>query len=272
MQKITANLPIALKPAQINQLVRLGSVYDGGYILSAGATQNIETILTFGLGLNWDFERDMVRVAKTSKIHCYDHTVTLEKLRRKFIKAKLMRWRKPEKYDGYIRAYEDYQRFFQTREGIKHWQMMVAVDDGVGQTSVSKAIERLSAQTGPVMLKCDIEGAEYEVANAIVAAANQFSIIAIEFHDVAARIAHVLAIMDALGRTHVIDHVHVNNMSKMDAKGTPSVIEVSLSARGLPAAAAPAFFNDHGLKASMDGSVLDQPNAPDRADIAINYI
>ena len=47
-----------LIPKHSASLVRLGSKNDGGYLIPENFKNNQDNLLTFGLGLNWDFEKD----------------------------------------------------------------------------------------------------------------------------------------------------------------------------------------------------------------------
>jgi hypothetical protein len=271
MTKTKVRLPDIFRPIHKHQMVRVGSIYDGGYIIAASLISQINDILTFGLGLNWDFERDMARLGHVKRIHCYDHTVEKKTLRKKYIKAKLLYNFKPAKYSTYIFAYQNYEEFFETNPDIKHFKLCVAKFDAAGQISVNSTLDQLSANNKQTFLKCDIEGAEYEISDAIVANAKEFAGIALEFHDVAVRLDEVISIVTALLKTHNLDHVHVNNMSRLDSNDIPSVIEISMSRHDLKPEISDEALRGFGFAYSNDPVELDQPNAPDRPDMTIEY-
>ena len=52
-------LPKIFKPIYIdnNDLIRIGSLNDGGYILSKNLTKNLNLLISFGISDNWDFEK-----------------------------------------------------------------------------------------------------------------------------------------------------------------------------------------------------------------------
>ncbi len=271
MMKTIVRLPILIAPKAKHHMVRVGSQYDGGYIIAAPLIDCTDTILTYGLGLNWDFEQKMAQLGHVRKIHCYDHTISKGHLLKRYFKAKIFYKAKPQKYAGYISAYKNYGQFFESDREFKHYKLCVAAADGTGQVSVNSTLEKLSAYNDGIFFKCDIEGAEFEIANGIIENAPKFQGIALEFHDVSERLDEVVAIITSLQKTHNLDHVHVNNMSKLDANGIPSVIEISMSRYDLKSETSAELLRGFGLESSKDPASLDQPNSPDRPDMAIEY-
>jgi hypothetical protein len=67
-------LPKELKPKHQYELVRLGKDNDGGYLVEKFSVLNSRGLVSFGLNLDWSFEKDF-RLLNQSAIHCYDHTV-----------------------------------------------------------------------------------------------------------------------------------------------------------------------------------------------------
>jgi hypothetical protein len=271
MTKINARLPRTIVPNHKHQMVRVGSQFDGGYIIAAPLIDCTDTILTYGLGLNWDFEQKMTQLGHVRKIHCYDHTISKGHLLKRYIKAKIFYKAKPQKYAGFISAYQNYGIFFESESDIKHYKFCVAASDGTGKISVNSTLEKLSPVSDGIFFKCDIEGAEFEIASSIIENAPKFRGIALEFHDVSERLDEVVAICATLQKTHNLDHVHVNNMSKLDANGIPSVIEISMSRHDLKSETSAELLRGFGLESSRDPTALDQPNSPDRPDMAIEY-
>lgn len=67
-------LPKIFKPNNEYELIRLGSDNDGGYLVEVDSLENSKRLVSFGLGLNWSFEKDFFRL-KNCPIDCYDHTI-----------------------------------------------------------------------------------------------------------------------------------------------------------------------------------------------------
>jgi len=57
-----------------NELVRLGSVDDGGYVVPKQTILSSELLVSLGISDNWDFEKDFVKISKES-VYAYDHSI-----------------------------------------------------------------------------------------------------------------------------------------------------------------------------------------------------
>ena len=69
-------LPKEFKPIFIenNELVRLGSAHDGGYVTPKQTILSSELLVSLGISDNWDFEKDFVKISKES-VYAYDHSI-----------------------------------------------------------------------------------------------------------------------------------------------------------------------------------------------------
>ena len=71
--------PNSLKPFFVDNedLIRLGSIDDGGYVVPIQTVNSSKVLLSFGISDNWEFEKDFLK--KTSaKLLAYDHTIDKE--------------------------------------------------------------------------------------------------------------------------------------------------------------------------------------------------
>ena len=66
------NLHKALKPKVYTDLIRVGKIGDGGYVVSKSDLENIDLILSFGLDADWSFEKEIRKITR-APIHIYDH-------------------------------------------------------------------------------------------------------------------------------------------------------------------------------------------------------
>ena len=82
------------------ELVRLGSIDDGGYVLPIKDIKSSNVLISFGISDNWDFEKDFIKISN-AKVIAYDHSIDsnfwISKFKKdliKFIKLKIF---KPKK-------------------------------------------------------------------------------------------------------------------------------------------------------------------------------
>ena len=56
-----------LRPIKNENLVRLGRNADGGYVVDKNVVENTNHLVTFGLGPDWSFELDYIKLNNKSK-------------------------------------------------------------------------------------------------------------------------------------------------------------------------------------------------------------
>ncbi len=187
--------------------VRVGNDYDGGYVLPAIALQ-CDAVLSIGVGPDVSFDLDLaVRGARVAQ---FDHTVD----------------RPPTPHANFS--------FHKRGWGTKTEGDFLSFGDILDDFS------RLSPRRA--LLKFDIEGAEYDVINAMdVGQLQTFEVIVCEFHDFQrlsepdfyhrARIC-----LEKLNTLHTAVHLHANNyggMSLVAGIAMPNVVELSFLRRDL---------------------------------------
>ena len=111
-------LPKELKPKHCYNLVRLGKNNDGGYLVEKSSLLNSQCLISFGINLDWSFEKDFFKLKKCL-IHCYDHTIKYSLIkkfsRNSFLKIFNKKYHSinglKEIYSN-IKLYKDYKKFF----------------------------------------------------------------------------------------------------------------------------------------------------------------
>ena len=211
--------------------VRIGRPFDGGYVM-VDAFEEVEA--AYSLGINDDVSWDQEIAGAGLNVFQYDHTI-----------------------DGLP---EDNPRF--------HWQKLgIAADSGEGMTSLVDAMQGNGhANARNLLLKCDIEGAEWAMLRRTPREAmSRFSQIVLELHDLCrfgipndpdARQA-----VANLTASHRVVHVHANNYGGVRVIGglmLPNVIELTLLRKDMGA------FSPSVLTFPTPA---DMPCNPDHADI-----
>jgi hypothetical protein len=127
-------------------------------------------------------------------------------------------------------------------------------------------LDRFTAHERPVLLKCDIEGAEFEVLPGLSTRAEGISAIVLEFHRLDVNWGAFESCMQELASAFVIAHVHGNNATGLIAGTTvPLTLEVTLVNRAL--LSGPVSLSD----ARYPLAGLDMPCTPKRPDHPLSF-
>ena len=74
-------LPKQFKPKYKYNLIRIGRNNDGGYLVEKDSILKSNSLVSFGMGFDWSFEKDFFNYRKIP-IHCYDHTIKYSKIKK----------------------------------------------------------------------------------------------------------------------------------------------------------------------------------------------
>ena len=55
-----------------HKLIRVGSVYDGGYFVCPNSIKDASNMISLGIDTNWEFEKDFLYRNPKTDIICYD--------------------------------------------------------------------------------------------------------------------------------------------------------------------------------------------------------
>ena len=221
---VAAVLPRGLSIRNCPDLVRIGSVHDGGYLVSAADIEHSEILVGMGINDDWNFEKDFV-ARRGCPVIAYDASVGLEHFWRKFVRA-LSRVHKVRRTVQDYRRYVDFKNFF--RGDRQHIEKFVGLDIGGMFVGFSDVAARVNGRTA--YLKIDIEGYEYRILEDLLAFEPQISGCVIEFHDCD---LHLDKIQDFVERSSLkLVHVHANNHGWVNEAGIPLVLELTFSKFG----------------------------------------
>jgi hypothetical protein len=262
----------AYRPVLFDDLIRVGKSYDGGYVMPRRAVLASRSVLSLGVNDDWSFEEAVLELNPGAKITCVDGTVSFSKiLKRTLEKAGnmlgyllLLKWAEVRRTAHYVATKAiSFRRFFKQHELLR---LMVSNTPGPGNISLMALLERVASVDGSCLLKCDIEGAEYDVFPGIAAHADRISAIVMEFHRLDVNWQKFSDCLTELSQSFVIAHLHGNNATGLIA-GTkiPVTLEVTLIHRSL-AAGASDFSDSHYPLAG-----LDMPCTPKRPDHPLSF-
>jgi hypothetical protein len=242
------------QPVGCEQLVRIGSANDGGYVVPLDAVRAARALLSFGLSHDWTFERDFKKHNADAVIHCYDHTVSLRTAFEYSI-GQLIRFVLQFRTRALWKVFtwSDYIFFF--RGDRVHFRQRIWHDNQDNSATVEDAFGRLP--TGcPVFVKIDIEGSEYRILDDVLRHSPNIVSIAIEFHDVDILSERFNSLVAKIKRDFYIVHIHGNNMGGATPSGFPIAPEITFLNK--------RFFSSPPPPSRLKYPILglDQPNNP----------
>lgn len=253
-----------LQPCDTGELVRVGPARDGGYVLPAAVLSQVDGLLSLGLGEEWEFELDYLRRSPRALLQVYGHSVDVHG----FLKCALsmVKWLPVRPRSAWSELWGYYRRYRQLqwllRRSAFFPQRVYNRVERAWDVTPQTLIERLPAG-GSVLVKMDIEGAEYRVLPAFVAQAERFPCVLVEFHDTEPfRVAFEEAVGLLRTRYEVV-HLHGNNYAGVADDGLPDVLEMTFVRRDLCAGAVP--------RTSVHLAGLDFPNRRDKPDYLLQF-
>ena len=258
--------PNELKPFFVdnNDLVRLGSIDDGGYVVPIQTINSSNVLISFGISDNWEFEKDFVN--KTSaKLVAYDHSIDknfwLSKFKKdlvKFIQFKIFKPKKIYKMFQFL----DFILFFKIRKNNKFY--LKKIGKGQDCLSLNDIIKNYIEDEKKLFLKIDIEGSEYDILEDIIFNKSKIQGMVIEFHDVSKNLDKIVNFTNKINTDLYLVHIHANNYSTKEFDQFPEAIELTYSKK-----------NQHLTVRSNDKDYpiknLDYPNSKRSPDIKISF-
>ena len=253
-------LPKIFKPyyIEVPELVRIGSLEDGGYILTSTLVKNVKHLISFGIQDNFDFEKHLCKLTKCS-VESYDYSIDkkfwLERFKKDFVKFISFKIFKLKKICNMFR-YLDFLYFFNKKNNKFFLKK-------INNIEFLNCIKKYQDKSG-VFLKIDIESSEYEIIDVIEEYERCVIGFVIEFHDLENNLIILKNFVVGL-KNYKLIHVHGNNYSKIDNKGDPSVLEMTFSHI--------KYVKDCRINNNRDYPIigLDYPNAKRAKDIKLNF-
>jgi hypothetical protein len=259
-------LPVSLRPVELRDLVRLGQVHDGGYVLPQDCIDQADALLSFGLSANWEFEKAFLRATRNKEIevHAYDHTVSAAYLRNYRLKSMARFFLTGQrKFLTAFRMAGGYAAFFDGKNAI-HFIEKVSWKDGDGESSIRKIMGRLH-RNKHIFLNMDIEGYEFRVTDGLLEYSDRFTGMGIEFHDLDILRRNFWELHEKILEYFVVAHIHVNNVAGLGPDGFPNILEMTYMHRRLLGSQPRASTRSYPLEG------LDMPNAIDREDYTLLF-
>tara|TARA_B100001057_G_scaffold259564_1_gene259756 strand:+ start:384 stop:1181 length:798 start_codon:yes stop_codon:yes gene_type:complete len=227
--------PKFLKPYFLKkeELIRLGSIDDGGYVLPLKDIKNTDVLISLGISDNWDFEKDFSKISH-AKILAYDHSIDLNfwilKFKKDLIKFFKLKIFKPKKIYKMIQ-YVDFLFFFRFKK--KNQFFLKKIGNTKECVNIKKIISGHINENDKIFLKIDIEGSEYEILDQIVSIKDKIQGLVIEFHNVSKNLHIIENFLKKIEDYLNLVHIHANNYSVKEANQFPEALELSISSINL---------------------------------------
>ena len=253
-----------LKPLKFSKLTRLGNEYDGGYIIPEISIVDSDGLISFGYGYDPSFEKDYIKRSE-KKVFIFDHTCGYLNLFLVFIRylKRFLLFRK--KFKDTVFHYNNLKNHhdFVSLKNINFFKKKIVknklhndeinLDDIISISNFKNAI-----------LKCDIEGSEYEIIQDIIKYEKLFNCIIIEFHNIDKNIEKFKYSINQLLEFYNIVHLHGNNHDPIiDKINIPSTLEITLVKK---------FFNkEEKYIYNFPIEYLDRPNNPNQKELEFEF-
>lgn len=248
-----------LRPVWSEDLIRLGHLGDGGYVLNKRILDHTDVLISFGIDVDWTFEADFKKKAAEGnvKIEAYDYSVDFQYFLNTAKKYLFQALKLQNTYQNilnsmfFLKKGLQFRQFFK-REGINFYKK--GIDSSNSELFLDFKSVFKNIKTGLVsdktFIKMDIEGYEYKVLFPMLEFAEYINGFIVEFHDLdkhAIEFDNLISLAKEKG--FVITHIHPNNWGGViDNTSLPRFLEITFSKS--------SFFTEHEL------SVVNNSNYP----------
>ena len=258
-----------LKPKFFSNLVRLGKNFDGGYIVSEELIKQSNGLVSFGYGYDSSFELDYITRTQ-NQVHIYDYTcnaiILIQKLL-KYFKRFLTFRKKIVDVVYHYKNLKDYLTFIKNKKVSFFQKKITGVEINKIDINIRNVFSKFNNNN--LILKCDIEGSEYEIIEDLMLYEKKISMMIFEFHWIDKKKDLFLEKLKKIQEYFSIIHIHGNNHFDFleDESNIPIILEIT-------------FVNNKNIifdnKDSSSPSFfpvtnLDQPCCPVKADLYFHF-
>lgn len=215
------------RPFHVDGLKRMGHQFDGGYIVHYPSLKDADLLLNYGVGYKVDFEQEFYKETGKPTLAfdptLYDISTFGHHLRGGFIQL--------------LRQTKNLLKWVIKRPSLKNYKItfinegLIEKDSGKYK-SLATHFAEYDLYDKNIILKIDVEGAEYPVFNdpKVYGLLNNTIQVLMELHNIDQHLESLEYFMDNISKTHTLIHIHSNNHAgtfKMDGKNVPETLEVS---------------------------------------------
>lgn len=229
----------------VDDLVRLGSPFDGGYVIPRRVVESATVLVGFGIDIDWSFEEDFLAQNSSVRLVAVDGTTGTAQILWRSMRA--LYWgayelrsdrsalgrRLQEAISLVLRGLK-FRAFFRSsnRWFVKKLASSVAAE---GFVTWNELVSKMAIESrDKLCIKMDIEGAEYDVLPTILASAASIVGIVIEYHNLDTQFKDFERIHALLDEDFALVHAHCNNFTQwISTLGCTAAIEATYLNREL---------------------------------------
>jgi len=275
----------AYKPKASDDMIRVGRVFDGGYVINEAALRQAKYLLSFGVNDDWSFEADFLHRNPDINIFCFDNSVSKSAFRDKIVdslnqilSARFIlgllslnfrgAWNKISNFKRGRRVYSDFCQFF-ALANVRFVAKGISSETSgsfLTMSDVFHLIPQGNLTENSVFIKMDIEQSEFRVLPDLLKFRDYVAGLVVEFHDLDILWPNFAELMSKLNEDFEVTHVHGNNFCGLIPNtATPKLLEITFLKRSLlnlrPAPGASSY--------PIPG--LDYPNNPQQKDYPLHF-
>jgi hypothetical protein len=226
-------------PIELDDLVRVGNDFDGGYILSKRMIDKTKIVLSFGVRDDFTFEEDFSQMANV-KIYSYDYSTTLLPFVSKstfeicvaILTEGLLKFKRSVvlNYLRILRKSKKFYQFYKNKKGKYFVPKFIERYDDEKNTCFETIFKELGeVEDLSVFLKMDIEGGEYVCLSPhLMPYFDKINGMAIEFHNLEINAIKCEELLNIFSSKFYVAHTHGCNFSELICKtNIPSVLEMT---------------------------------------------
>ena len=270
----------ALHPIKINDLIRVGRSYDGGYVLSKTQIEKTKTLLSFGICNDWSFEKHYKELSNQDiKLYALDASVSFNQFQTqskqhfvnmlvRSLTGNISQAKKNKIYwNDSSKIAKSFKSFFSSELNNYFMPKFLGQKDDDLYISVKTLFQKYvgEAKDLSVFVKMDIENWEYRTLYQFTPFFSKINGFAVEFHELDITSGKFEETIEILSSDFHIAHVHANNAGGL-IHGTdlPVLLEIT-------------FINKQiapGPELSLESypiAGLDFPNIKEEADIPLIF-
>jgi hypothetical protein len=238
-----------LYPVALDDLVRIGRNYDGGYVLSKRQVEQTKTLFSFGINDDWSFEEDFLKQHKVA-LFAYDASVSIEIFKKSrlhhltlalgnFICFNFVETRKRAgSWLGLNKTIKTFSSFFDARKHRFFFKKFVGTQDNEIysrlDTILNDYISQQDVEDLSIFLKMDVEKYEYLTLDQLPPFFDKINGLCVEFHQLDVLGDKFEKIIDLFSPQFAIAHIHGNNYgSLIPGTNLPETLEVTFINRTL---------------------------------------